>query len=48
VDGALELPEVPGIGVELDPEKVALYEETYLREGEYSVYGPVPSGTRSM
>jgi L-alanine-DL-glutamate epimerase-like enolase superfamily enzyme len=48
VDGALELPEVPGIGVELDPEKVALYEETYLREGEYSVYGSVPSGTPSM
>lgn len=46
-DGALELPDVPGIGVALDHEKMALYEETYLREGEYSVYGSVPSGTRS-
>lgn len=48
VDGGLELPDIPGIGVGLDPEKVALYEEAYLREGEYSVYGSVPSGTRSV
>jgi L-alanine-DL-glutamate epimerase-like enolase superfamily enzyme len=39
--GALGLPEGAGIGVELDPEKVALYEELYQREGEFSVYGPV-------
>jgi L-alanine-DL-glutamate epimerase-like enolase superfamily enzyme len=40
-DGALRLPEGPGIGVELDSEKVAVYEEVYEREGEFSVYGPV-------
>jgi L-alanine-DL-glutamate epimerase-like enolase superfamily enzyme len=39
--GALRLPDGPGIGVELDPEKVALHEETYLREGEFTVYGAV-------
>jgi L-alanine-DL-glutamate epimerase-like enolase superfamily enzyme len=40
-NGALTLPRGPGIGVELDPEKVALYEEVFLREGEFTVYGPV-------
>jgi L-Ala-D/L-Glu epimerase len=39
--GALRLPEGPGIGVTLDAEKLALYEEVYRREGEFSVYGPV-------
>jgi L-alanine-DL-glutamate epimerase-like enolase superfamily enzyme len=39
--GALRLPEGPGIGVTLDAERVALYEEVYRREGEFSVYGPV-------
>jgi L-alanine-DL-glutamate epimerase-like enolase superfamily enzyme len=39
--GSLGLPDGAGIGVELDPEKVALYEELYQREGEFSVYGPV-------
>ena len=40
-DGALTLPDGPGIGVELDREKLALYEEVYLREGEFTVYGLV-------
>jgi L-alanine-DL-glutamate epimerase-like enolase superfamily enzyme len=40
-DGALSLPDRPGIGIELDRERVALYEEAYLRDGEFSVYGPV-------
>ena len=39
--GCLGLPAGPGIGVELDPERVAMYEDVYLREGEFSVYGPV-------
>jgi L-alanine-DL-glutamate epimerase-like enolase superfamily enzyme len=39
--GCLGLPAGPGIGVELDPDRVAAFEETYLREGEFSVYGPV-------
>ena len=39
--GALRLPAGTGIGVELDADKVALYEEAYRREGEFSVYGPV-------
>src|SRR5690606_23646383 len=30
VDGCLEVPDAPGIGVELDEEKVAKYAETYV------------------
>jgi L-alanine-DL-glutamate epimerase-like enolase superfamily enzyme len=41
VDGSLTLPEAPGIGVELDEDKVAQYAELYEREGEFTVYGPV-------
>lgn len=40
-DGALVLPDGPGIGVELDREKLAFYEEVYAREGEFTVYGLV-------
>jgi L-alanine-DL-glutamate epimerase-like enolase superfamily enzyme len=40
-NGCLPLPTAPGIGVELDPDRVAALEETYLREGEFSVYGPL-------
>ena len=40
-NGALTLPDGPGIGVELDREKLALYEGVYTREGEFTVYGPV-------
>jgi L-alanine-DL-glutamate epimerase-like enolase superfamily enzyme len=42
--GCLALPAGPGIGVELDPDRVAALEEVYLREGEFSVYGPVAEG----
>ena len=45
--GSIALPAGPGIGVELDEEKVGLYEETYLREGEFTVYGAVPEKQRS-
>jgi L-Ala-D/L-Glu epimerase len=41
LDGGLTLPEAPGIGVELDEDKVAEYAELYEREGEFTVYGPV-------
>jgi L-alanine-DL-glutamate epimerase-like enolase superfamily enzyme len=33
VDGCLEVPERPGIGVDLDPQRVARYAELYEREG---------------
>jgi L-alanine-DL-glutamate epimerase-like enolase superfamily enzyme len=32
--GALRVPEQPGIGVELDPDRVERYAELYEREGE--------------
>jgi len=41
VGGALTLPPGPGIGVELDPDRVGTYAELYERDGEFSVYGPV-------
>ncbi len=41
LDGGLTLPEAPGIGVELDEDRVAEYAELYEREGEFTVYGPV-------
>lgn len=40
-DGALALPPGPGIGVELDPDRVGTYADLYERDGEFSVYGPV-------
>jgi L-alanine-DL-glutamate epimerase-like enolase superfamily enzyme len=40
-DGALTLPPGPGIGVELDPDRVGIYAERYEQGGEFSVYGPV-------
>lgn len=36
--GKLQLPELPGIGVELDHDKVEKYAELYKREGYYSAY----------
>jgi galactonate dehydratase/glucarate dehydratase len=33
VDGCLPVPEAPGIGVQLDEERVARYAELYRREG---------------
>jgi glucarate dehydratase len=35
VDGAIALPKGPGLGVELDPEKLAAYAENYKRVGGY-------------
>ena len=36
--GKLQLPETPGIGVELDPEKMEKYAQLYRKEGYYSAY----------
>ncbi|MBD0290118.1 MAG: mandelate racemase/muconate lactonizing enzyme family protein [Thermoleophilia bacterium] len=41
VAGSLTLPDAPGIGVELDRDRVATYAELYERDGEFSVYGPL-------
>lgn len=38
--GSLALPDGPGIGTDLDPERVEEYAELYLREGELSPYAP--------
>jgi L-alanine-DL-glutamate epimerase-like enolase superfamily enzyme len=37
--GALPVPQAPGLGVELDLERMAEAHERYQREGEYSPYG---------
>jgi glucarate dehydratase len=36
--GTMRVPEGPGLGVELDPEKFALYAEAHRREGDISIY----------
>jgi L-alanine-DL-glutamate epimerase-like enolase superfamily enzyme len=41
--GGLSLPDAPGIGVELDPERVERYAELYAREGWFSPYEPIAS-----
>jgi L-alanine-DL-glutamate epimerase-like enolase superfamily enzyme len=38
--GSLALPDGPGIGIDLDPERVEEYAELYVREGELSPYAP--------
>jgi glucarate dehydratase len=38
VDGALGLPDAPGIGAELDPDRVGRYADLYRREGPFSPY----------
>jgi L-alanine-DL-glutamate epimerase-like enolase superfamily enzyme len=40
-DGGLSLPDGPGIGVELDRERVDRYAELYAREGWFSPYEPI-------
>jgi L-alanine-DL-glutamate epimerase-like enolase superfamily enzyme len=41
VDGCLEIPQLPGIGVQLDAESVARYAELYRREaGNFSFHDP--------
>jgi L-alanine-DL-glutamate epimerase-like enolase superfamily enzyme len=42
--GALRVPRARGLGVDLDPERMAEAHERYRREGEYSPYGQ-PSST---
>jgi L-Ala-D/L-Glu epimerase len=41
VDGALPVPTGPGLGIELDHEAVAFYEDIYQRYGEFEGYGPI-------
>jgi L-alanine-DL-glutamate epimerase-like enolase superfamily enzyme len=41
--GALELPRAPGIGVELDPERVARYAELYASGTVFSAYEKAPA-----
>ena len=38
-DGGFEVPTGPGLGVELDPDRVGRYRELYEREGSYSYLG---------
>jgi len=38
-DGAMDVPAGPGLGVELDADKVARYRELYEREGPYAYVG---------
>lgn len=35
-DGAIRVPGGPGLGVEIDEDKLALYEEAYKKEGQYN------------
>jgi L-alanine-DL-glutamate epimerase-like enolase superfamily enzyme len=46
-DGSLEVPEKPGIGVELDPEKVRRCAENYRRIGYYAPSGKPEEASRS-
>ena len=43
-NGKLRIPDAPGIGVELDYEKVAKYARLYEREGYYSAYNTEGEG----
>ena len=36
--GTMRVPNGPGLGVELDPDKVARYAEAHRREGDISIY----------
>jgi L-alanine-DL-glutamate epimerase-like enolase superfamily enzyme len=38
-DGCLDLPEGPGIGVKLDPQRMAKYARYYDEQGEFPAYG---------
>ena len=40
VDGGLPVPDGAGIGVELDPDRVAAYADLFSREGTFSPYEP--------
>ena len=43
----LRVPEGPGLGVELDPEKMELYHRNYQQVGEYSLFGMDDDALRS-
>jgi len=47
-DGAMEVPAGPGLGVQLDPDKVTRYRELYERDGAYAYVGTraAPPGSR--
>ena len=40
-DGALRVPTGPGLGIELDHEAIAFYEQVYRDYGEFEGYGPI-------
>jgi L-alanine-DL-glutamate epimerase-like enolase superfamily enzyme len=41
VDGGIDVPTGPGLGIELDREAVAFYERVYQEHGEFEGYGPM-------
>ena len=41
VDGAIAVPTGPGLGIELDREALAFYENIYEQYGEFEGYGPI-------
>src|ERR1700733_1160302 len=41
VDGALPVPNGPGLGIELDRDALAFYGEIYKQYGEFEGYGPI-------
>lgn len=43
--GCLPVPEGPGLGVELDRDRMARYHELYLKEGDYGPYNISPDAT---
>ena len=45
VDGCFELPEGPGLGVEIDEDELARAEERNEREGDLVFYGDPRRGT---
>jgi L-alanine-DL-glutamate epimerase-like enolase superfamily enzyme len=45
VDGALAVPTGAGLGIELDEEALAHYEQLYERIGEFSGYAPLDGGS---
>ena len=39
-DGCIKVPETPGLGIELDQDKVRKYADLYQRQGGFSIYEP--------
>lgn len=44
-DGAIRVPTGPGLGIELDREALAFYEDVYREYGEFEGYGPVTAAS---